>query len=63
MRCEMLAHVDQAVPLQLALVQHSSATIVQLRDEKRIDDAVRHDLTEQLDVEEKRSSALSSAEY
>ncbi|MCE7003364.1 Na+/H+ antiporter [Kibdelosporangium philippinense] len=48
--------------LRLALIAHKRSTIVRLRDERRIDDAVLRHIQTQLDLEEIRLSRREAAE-
>src|SRR5262249_10595488 len=48
----VLRHSAHYTALRLALVAHKRATVVRLRDERRIDDAVLRRLQAALDVEE-----------
>lgn len=53
---------EQYVALRLALVAHQRATVVRLRDERRIDDTALRRLQATLDAEEVRLSGAGSAE-
>ena len=57
-----LRHRQHYVALRLALIAHKRATVVRLRDERRIDDTVLRRLETALDNEEVRLSGGGTAE-
>ncbi|MFG6502464.1 Na+/H+ antiporter [Microbacterium sp. P05] len=52
----------QMVELRLALLRHKRATMIELRDEKRIDDIVLRQLQDRLDIEEVRLTGRAPVE-
>jgi CPA1 family monovalent cation:H+ antiporter len=48
--------------LKLEVLRHKRATIVRLRDERRIDDVVLRQLQSKLDIEEVRLAGTYTAE-
>lgn len=55
-------HNDEYTALRLAVIAHKRATVVRLRDERRIDDTVLRQLQAGLDIEEVRLSRREIAE-
>ena len=58
----IVVHDDQYTALQLALIAHQRLTLVQLRDDQRIDDIVLRQVQAGLDTEEIRLSRAAPAE-
>jgi len=56
------AYNDEYTALRLAVTAHKRATMLRLRDERRIDDTVLRQLQTRLDVEELRLSRRETAE-
>ncbi|MET1073063.1 MAG: Na+/H+ antiporter [Umezawaea sp.] len=55
-------HNDEYTALRLAVIAHKRATVVRLRDERRIDDTVLRQIQSTLDIEEVRLSRREIAE-
>ena len=58
----VVVHDDQYTALQLALIAHQRLTLVQLRDDQRIDDIVLRQVQAGLDTEEIRLARAAPAE-
>jgi CPA1 family monovalent cation:H+ antiporter len=57
-----LRHDQQYTALRLAVIAHKRATVLRLRDERRIDDTVLRQLQTRLDIEEVRMSRRELAD-
>jgi hypothetical protein len=55
-------HDEHYTALRLALLAHKRATVIRLRDERRIDDAVLRQVQAALDIEEVHLSRREAAE-